>query len=123
MHRPWLILAALGGFTGVALGAFAAHGLKATLTPAYLEVFQTGVHYQMLHSLALLGLAALASHLGTLGRWAGRCFTVGTLLFSGSLYLLVLTGTPKLGMVTPLGGLLLLAGWACLLAAGWRHRT
>lgn len=122
MNRTWLLLAALGGFSGVALGAFAAHGLNATLTPEYLAVFQTGVHYQMLHSLALLALAALSPQLGRLGDWAGRGFVAGIVLFSGSLYLLTLTATPKLGMVTPIGGLAFLAGWACLFAAGWRYR-
>lgn len=121
MQRNWLMLAALGGFSGVALGAFGAHGLKAVLSPAYLEVFKTGVQYQLLHSLALLALAAGANTLGGWGQWAGRLFVLGTVLFSGSLYALVLTDTPRLGMVTPLGGLALLAGWALLFIAGWKR--
>ncbi|HEY9100465.1 DUF423 domain-containing protein [Chitinimonas sp.] len=121
MQRNWLMLAALGGFSGVALGAFGAHGLKAVLSPAYLDVFKTGVQYQLLHSLALLALAAGASTLGGWGQWAGRLFVLGTVLFSGSLYVLVLTDSPRLGMVTPLGGLALLAGWAALFVAGWKR--
>lgn len=106
-------------FLAVALGAFAAHGLKARLAPDMLAVFETGVRYQAYHALALFAAA-----------WAGRewpvsrlppaaaaCFLVGILLFSGSLYLLSLTGLRKLGMVTPIGGLFFLAGWALLAAA------
>ena len=112
MFRVLLLLAALFGFTGVGLGAFAAHGLKGQLSAEYLAVFQTGVHYQMLHALALLGLAALWQRLG--GRLltaAGVCFCVGILLFSGSLYALTLTGISALGMITPMGGLMFLVGW------------
>jgi uncharacterized membrane protein YgdD (TMEM256/DUF423 family) len=121
MFRVLLLLAALFGFTGVGLGAFAAHGLKGQLSAEYLAVFQTGVHYQMLHVLALLGLAALWQRLG--GRLltaAGVCFCVGILLFSGSLYALTLSGISALGMITPVGGLTFLAGWLCLGLAAWR---
>ena len=121
MFRVLLLLAALFGFTGVGLGAFAAHGLKGQLSAEYLAVFQTGVHYQMLHALALLGLAALWQRLG--GRLltaAGVCFCVGILLFSGSLYALTLSGISALGMITPVGGLTFLAGWLCLGLAAWR---
>lgn len=121
MFRVLLLLAALFGFTGVGLGAFAAHGLKGQLSAEYLAVFQTGVHYQMLHALALLALAALWQRLG--GRLltaAGVCFCVGILLFSGSLYALTLSGISALGMITPVGGLMFLAGWFCLGLAAWR---
>lgn len=121
MFRVLLLLAALFGFTGVGLGAFAAHGLKSQLSAEYLAVFQTGVHYQMLHALALLALAALWQRLG--GRLltaAGVCFCVGILLFSGSLYALTLSGISALGMITPVGGLTFLAGWFCLGLAAWR---
>ncbi|MGQ5523462.1 DUF423 domain-containing protein [Chitinimonas sp. PSY-7] len=120
MNRRWLMLAALGCGSGVALGAFAAHGLQATLSPAHLTVFQTGVHYQFIHSLALLVLAGYSERLGRLGQWAANAFVAGVVLFSGSLYLLTLTATPKLGMITPLGGLAFLFGWGCLFVAGWR---
>lgn len=123
MLRMFVALAALFGFTGVALGAFAAHGLKAHLSAEYLAVFQTGVHYQMLHALALLGVALLAERLpGQLLRAAASLFVAGILLFSGSMYLLTLSGIAKLGMITPLGGLCFLAGWACLGLAAWRAR-
>lgn len=123
MSRPFVLLAALFGFTGVALGAFAAHGLRGRLSPEYFAVFQTGVLYQLVHALALLGVGVLAL------RWrsrllgaAGGLFAAGILLFSGSLYLLTLSSL-KLGVVTPLGGVCLLAGWLCLGLAAWRARS
>ncbi|EXF46850.1 small membrane protein [Pseudomonas sp. BAY1663] len=123
MIRPYLVLAALFGFSGVALGAFAAHGLKNRLSVDYLAIFQTAVHYQLIHALALFGVALLALQLPSrLLAWAGGLFILGTVLFSGSLYLLTLTGVGKLGIVTPLGGTAFLAGWACLALAGWRAR-
>ncbi|WP_152219458.1 DUF423 domain-containing protein [Pseudomonas sp. SCB32] len=120
MLRIFLMLAAFFGFTGVALGAFAAHGLKNRLTPEYLAVFQTGVHYQMLHALALLGVALLSVQVGgALVKWAGWAFAIGILLFSGSLYLLTLAGL-GVGIVTPIGGLFFLIGWALLFATAAR---
>lgn len=121
MLRGFLMLAAFFGFTGVALGAFAAHGLKNRLTPEYLAIFHTGVTYQLVHTLALLGVALLATQIpGRLITWAGASFVIGILLFSGSLYLLTLTGVSKLGIVTPFGGLAFLVGWFCLGLAAWR---
>jgi uncharacterized membrane protein YgdD (TMEM256/DUF423 family) len=121
MLRGFLMLAAFFGFTGVALGAFAAHGLKQRLSPEYLEVFHTGVTYQLFHTLALLAVALLAVHLpGRLLGWAGVLFAVGILLFSGSLYALTLSGIGQLGIITPFGGLAFLVGWLCLGIAAWR---
>ncbi|HWD30022.1 DUF423 domain-containing protein [Pseudomonas caricapapayae] len=121
MLRSFLLLAAFFGFTGVALGAFAAHGLKGKLTPEYLAIFHTGVTYQLVHALALLGVAVLATQLpGRLVGWAGGLFALGIVLFSGSLYLLTLSGIGKLGMITPIGGLAFLGGWLCLGLAAWR---
>ena len=121
MLRGFLMLAAFFGFTGVALGAFAAHGLKSRLTPEYLAIFHTGVTYQLVHTLALLGVALLATQLpGRLITWAGASFAIGILLFSGSLYVLTLTGVSKLGIITPFGGLAFLIGWLCLGLAAWR---
>lgn len=121
MLRGFLMLAAFFGFTGVALGAFAAHGLKQRLSLEYLEVFHTGVTYQLFHALALLAVALLAVHLpGRLLLWAGVLFAVGILLFSGSLYALTLSGVSQLGIITPFGGLAFLLGWLCLGLAAWR---
>ena len=121
MLRNFLMLAAFFGFTGVALGAFAAHGLKNRLSADYLAIFHTGVTYQLIHALAIFGVALLANVLpGRIVAWAGALFCVGILLFSGSLYVLTLTGFSKLGIVTPFGGLAFLAGWVCLGLAAWR---
>ncbi|APC17092.1 hypothetical protein BLL42_15590 [Pseudomonas frederiksbergensis] len=121
MLRGFLMLAAFFGFTGVGLGAFAAHGLKDRLSAEYLAIFHTGVTYQLVHTLALLGVALLVAQIpGRLITWAGVSFAIGILLFSGSLYLLTLTGVSKLGIVTPFGGLAFLVGWLCLGIAAWR---
>ena len=107
--------AALAGFFGVALGAFAAHALKSTLSPDMLAAFETGVRYQMYHAFALFaagwGFARWQARAFALAGWL---FVAGIVLFSGSLYLMALTGTRWLGAVTPLGGLAFLAGWLCL---------
>jgi uncharacterized membrane protein YgdD (TMEM256/DUF423 family) len=115
MERTFILIAALAGFVGVALGAFGAHGLRGRLTPDMLAVFETGVRYQLVHAVALLAVAGLMDRLnGWLITTAGWLFLAGMVLFSGSLYLLALTGITILGAITPLGGLAFLAGWACL---------
>ncbi|MEN0105758.1 MAG: DUF423 domain-containing protein [Pseudomonas sp.] len=124
MLRVFVIFAAFFGFTGVALGAFAAHGLKNKLSPEYLVVFQTGTHYQLIHALALLAVAILSVYLpGRLLTAAGWMFCLGILLFSGSLYALTLSGISTLGIITPFGGLSFLAGWLCLGLAAWRMQV
>ncbi|MDO7903621.1 DUF423 domain-containing protein [Pseudomonas sp. K1(2024)] len=121
MLRSFLMLAAFFGFTGVALGAFAAHGLKNRLSADYLAIFHTGVSYQLVHALAILAVAMLSVHLpGRLIGWAGGLFAVGIMLFSGSLYALTLSGVSKIGIITPIGGVCFLAGWACLGLTAWR---
>ncbi len=121
MDRVFFLAGVLSGFVGVALGAFAAHGLKARLAPELLATFEIGVRYQMYHALALLGVAwACTRWPGGAALAAGWLFIAGTLVFSGSLYLLALTGTRWLGAITPMGGLAFLAGWLCLAAAAWR---
>ncbi|WP_313517702.1 DUF423 domain-containing protein [Pseudomonas sp.] len=121
MLRLHLMLSAFFGFTGVALGAFAAHGLKSRLTAEYLAVFQTGVHYQMIHALGLFGVALLSLHAPSrVLNVAGGAFILGILLFSGSLYALTLVGIGKLGIITPIGGVAFLVGWLCLGLSAWR---
>jgi uncharacterized membrane protein YgdD (TMEM256/DUF423 family) len=118
MDRTFLLIGALAGFIGVALGAFGAHGLRSRLSADMLAVFETGVRYQMYHALAILVVALAAARLdGWLLRAAGWLFTGGIVLFSGSLYALALSGLTVLGAVTPIGGLAFLAGWACLAIA------
>ena len=111
-----MLIGSVLGFLGVAFGAFGAHALKARLSPDMLAVFETGVRYQMYHAFALLIVAAAVGHAGSarLLVVAGWAFLVGTVLFSGSLYGLVLTGVGVLGAITPLGGVLFLVGWASL---------
>ena len=117
-QRRWFVTACLLALTAVALGAFGAHGLRDRVEPRMLEVFEVGVRYQMFHALALLA-AALARPLLRARRAdaACACFVAGTAVFSGSLYAMTLTGIRALGAVTPVGGVLFLAGWVLLAAA------
>lgn len=108
--------AVLGGI-GVVFGAFGAHALEARLTAERLATFETAVRYQMLHALAILAAALLGGERAIL---AGILFLAGTALFSGSLYVLVLTGVRWLGAITPLGGVAFIAGWGVLALAGLR---
>lgn len=121
MPRLLLALAALSGLTAVALGAFGAHALKTSLTPAALSLWQTAVQYQFSHTLALLacGLWALLRP-ARLVTVAGSLLAAGIVLFSGSLYALALTEIRALGIITPIGGSLWLIGWLCLLVAALR---
>ena len=118
MKRLFFQLGAISAFVAVAAGAFGAHALRTRLTPDLLVVFETGVRYQMYHAVGLFAAAWVGSCRP--GRLAGWCFVVGTVLFSGSLYALALTGLRALGAITPFGGVALLAGWACLLFAATR---
>ena len=114
--RLFLLAGAISGFVGVGAGAFGAHGLRARLTPELLSVFETAVRYQMYHALALLGVAVLTTVRGESGLLtaSGWLFVAGMLLFSGSLYLLSVTGVRMFGAITPLGGVCFLLGWALL---------
>jgi uncharacterized membrane protein YgdD (TMEM256/DUF423 family) len=121
MDRLFFTLGALSGFAGMALGAFAAHGLKSRLGPELLATFEIGVRYQMFHALALLAVGwAQTRWPGAVLTASGWLFVAGTLLFSGSLYILSLTGEKWLGAVAPAGGLALLGGWLCLAWGAWR---
>lgn len=123
MSPRWFVIGAIAGASGVVLGAFGAHGLKARVAPEMLEIWETAARYQILHALALLGTAWASE------RWpggavnaAGWLFLSGIVVFSGSLYALVLSGVRALGAVTPLGGLCLIAGWLALGFGAWRGR-
>jgi uncharacterized membrane protein YgdD (TMEM256/DUF423 family) len=121
VDRLFFALGALSAFIGVALGAFAAHGLKNRIDPAMLATFEIGVRYHMYHAVALLGVAWACTRWP--GAWtsaSGWLFVAGIVVFSGSLYVLALTGIRWLGAITPLGGLAFLAGWVCLAWAAWR---
>lgn len=122
MERTFIALGAALAGLAVAAGAFGAHGLRSRLTPDLLEVFETAARYQMYHALGLLAVGWAAA------RWpessaplAGWLFVAGIVVFSGSLYVLALSGVRWLGAVTPLGGLCFIAGWAVLAWTAWRH--
>jgi uncharacterized membrane protein YgdD (TMEM256/DUF423 family) len=116
----WIQIASLFGVTGVILGAFGAHALRARLDPAQLASWTTGVQYQLLHAIALLAIALWTQGNGRSLGPTPWLFALGMLLFSGSIYGLVLTPWRWLGPVTPIGGLLLIAGWLSLL---WTARS
>ncbi|HET6576801.1 MAG TPA: DUF423 domain-containing protein [Gemmatimonadales bacterium] len=122
MDRLFFGLGAASAFIAVAAGAFGAHALRARLSPELLAAFETGARYQMYHALGLIAAGwAVARWPGGLTQSAGWLFVVGTLLFSGSLYALALSGVRWLGAITPLGGIAFLVGWLCLaVAAGKR---
>ncbi|PAU85930.1 hypothetical protein CK507_17400 [Pseudomonas sp. WN033] len=122
MAKLLLLLASLSGFTGVALGAFAAHGLRSRLPDNLLAAFQTGVQYQLWHTAALIGIALLLLRFPDSGLFkvAGGLFVAGIVLFSGSLYVLALSGLGKLGIITPFGGVCFLLAWLLLGVGVWR---
>lgn len=118
MDRTFGPLGAVSGALAVGAGAFGAHALRARLSPAMLDVFETAARYQMYHALALLVVALLLDRRpGTATRIAGWLFVAGTLLFSGSLYAMALSGMRSLGAITPLGGVCFLVGWVSLAVA------
>jgi len=121
-ERAFLVAGSLLALVGVAAGAFGAHWLDAYIEPDLLSAFETGARYQMYHALGLLAVAWVVSR----GRqraavWSGWAFIGGTTAFSGSLYLMALTGQRWLGAITPIGGLGLLIGWLLLAWAAWRR--
>ncbi len=116
MDRALLVAASLFGLLGVALGAFGAHALRTKVSQERLATFETGVRYMLYHAFALFAVVAVRTWGpdSAASAVAGIAFVLGVLLFSGSLFLLVLTDAPKWGAVTPLGGVILLVGWAAL---------
>lgn len=122
MDRTFMVLACVFGGLAVALGAFGAHALGDRLGPDAMQTYETAVRYQFYHALALVAVAFAVFRWpnATLAGIAGWLFVAGIVIFSGSLYLLVLTGTRWLGAITPIGGVALIAGWICLALAAWR---
>ena len=123
MIRLIFAFGGLSGLLSVVLGAFAAHGLRGKIDPNLEHAFETGVHYQMMHSIALLVVGLMMEHWGrhwalTSASWA---FALGIILFSGSIYLLTLTSMKWPGPVTPVGGLLFIIGWGLLTVGIWQN--
>jgi uncharacterized membrane protein YgdD (TMEM256/DUF423 family) len=127
MKSVFLFLGAISALVGVGMGAFGAHGLKAILSPEMLTVYQTGVTYQMWHALGLMGIALMRQQIpeSKLLIWAGWLMFIGILVFSGSLYLLVLLDLKWLGMITPVGGVSFILSWLliAIFAAQKQHHS
>ncbi len=124
MFKTFLVLGSVNAFLSVALGAFGAHVLKPKLTASgMMSVYETGVHYHMMHALGLILIAVLSDKLGSasLVSWAGWLLFTGIVLFSGSLYALSVSGVKGLGAITPIGGVSFLLGWALVAVAAWKH--
>jgi len=121
MERVFFVLGALSALLGVAAGALGSHALKSRMSAEMLSVFEVGVRYQMYHAFALIAAAwAQAKWPSRLAIAGGWFFVIGTILFSGSLYLLSLSGVRWLGASTPFGGLAFMAGWVCIAWSAWR---
>lgn len=122
LERWFFTIAALLGGTAVAAGAFATHGLQGQLSDRLLSIFETAAHYQIIHALALMGVSLALGQTWLCRRWvvaAGWFLLGGTVVFSGSLYGLSLTGLSSLGAVAPVGGAALIGGWGCLVISAW----
>jgi uncharacterized membrane protein YgdD (TMEM256/DUF423 family) len=123
MGRLFIFLGSINLFLSVALGAFGAHGLRGRITEGMLAVYQTGVHYHMVHGLGLLIIGLLAERMEKqkLISWAGWLLQIGIILFSFSLYALAVTGISKLGIITPFGGVAFLSGWILVAIAALKR--
>jgi uncharacterized membrane protein YgdD (TMEM256/DUF423 family) len=121
--KAFIIIGAINAFVAVALGAFGAHGLADKLEPKYLEIWKTGVTYQMFHATGLLIIGLLLSKVGSspLFTWSGWLMMIGIIFFSGSLYILSLTKIGVLGAITPIGGVCFLAAWVLIVVGAVKH--
>lgn len=121
--KVFIIIGAINAFLAVALGAFGAHGLADKLSPKYLEIWKTGVTYQMFHGTGILILGLLLGRVpvSSLFTWSGWLMLAGIVLFSGSLYILSVTQINKFGAITPFGGILFLAAWILVIVGAMKH--
>ncbi|MCR2821315.1 DUF423 domain-containing protein [Lederbergia panacisoli] len=121
--KIFIIIGAINAFLAVALGAFGAHGLEGKLEPKYLEVWKTGVTYQMFHALGLIAIGIIGRNIpvSSLLSWSGWTMLIGIVLFSGSLYILSTSGIKILGAITPLGGVAFLVSWVLLIIFAVKH--
>ena len=125
MFRTYCMIGAITALLAVALGAFGAHGLKDTIDPYYLEIYETGVQYHMMHALGLILIGLASDKLGSSNAllWSGRLLAIGILIFSGSLYLLSITKVSILGAITPIGGVAFIVGWALFARAAFKNKS
>ena len=125
MIKRYLLITAISGFFAVALGAFGAHGLKRALSADLMAVYQTGVQYHFCHTFALFCVVLLMVQMpqSVALRWSALLFVIGIIVFSGSLYVLAISGVRWLGAITPLGGVAFLIGWILLAVAAWNWKT
>ncbi len=127
MKNKWLFIAALSGFFCIAFGAFAAHGLEKNLTPKALAWIETGLKYQFFHTVALMVLGTLQLYLKAdtdrVINWIGSTWSLGIVLFSGSLYALALGAAKSVAWLTPIGGTLFLMGWAMLAYRSYKNKS
>jgi len=123
MMKIFIIIGAINAFLAVALGAFGAHGLEGKLEPKYLEVWKTGVTYQMFHALGLIAIGIIGRNISvsSLLSWSGWTMLIGIILFSGSLYILSTSGIKILGAITPFGGIAFLISWVLLIVFAVKH--
>ncbi|RST77024.1 DUF423 domain-containing protein [Siminovitchia acidinfaciens] len=121
--KIFIIIGAINAFLAVGLGAFGAHGLEGKVEPKYLATWETGVKYQMYHALGLIAIGIISGNVsaGSLLNWSGWLMLVGIILFSGSLYVLTLSGIKVLGAVTPFGGVAFLIAWVLLIVFAAKH--
>lgn len=121
--KVFIIIGAINAFLAVALGAFGAHGLANKLEPKYLDIWKTGVTYQMFHALGILAVAILIGKAASssLFSWSGWLMLIGIILFSGSLYVLSVTQINIIGFITPFGGVAFLAAWILMMIGAVKH--
>jgi uncharacterized membrane protein YgdD (TMEM256/DUF423 family) len=121
--KTFIIVGAINAFLAVALGAFGAHGLKDKVEPYYLDIWKTGVTYQMFHALGIIAVAMLLgkSAASSLFTWSGWLMLIGIVLFSGSLYVLTLTKISPLGIITPFGGVAFLTAWILMIIGALKN--
>lgn len=123
MQRKWMMLGAVLTMLSVAIGAFGAHMLKEKIGADAIAVYETGVQYHMIHAIGLLIIGLTAGHLGssTKLKWAARLLFIGIIIFSGSLYVLSISGIKILGAITPIGGVAFIVGWLLLAIDVWQR--
>jgi uncharacterized membrane protein YgdD (TMEM256/DUF423 family) len=123
MQKLFLIIGSIAMAFAVGLGAFGAHGLKEILTDEMLDIFETGVKYHFYHAIGLLVIALVAQLIpnSSLLQWSGWLMLAGIIIFSGSLYVLSISGIRWMGAITPIGGLCFILAWILLALASWQN--